>query len=109
MKRLILASLVLISLFVTPNIIYAEGADYYDQAKEYITAGKYKEAINSLNKAIEKDPKSSKAYYVRGIAYDKVGKYKEAVRDFNKAIEIDPKNAYAYAGRGIFYGKVLGE
>jgi len=59
------------------------------------------EAINDYNKAIELNPKHSKAYYNRGLAKGELKDYRGAIQDFNKAIELNPNYAKAYYNRGI--------
>ena len=50
MKRLIVGLVVFISLFLISNNVYTENADYYyNQAKEHLKAGKYIDAIISLD------------------------------------------------------------
>ena len=63
-------------------------------------------AVYDLNVAIEKDPKNSKAYGLRGLAYKFQGKYDEAISDFSKAIEINPESSGTdgiYFARGSSY------
>ena len=62
--------------------------------------GKYKEAIENYDKAIELNPQYADAYYNRGNAELDLSKYKEAIEDYNKAIELNPKYADAYNNRG---------
>jgi tetratricopeptide (TPR) repeat protein len=63
-------------------------------------------AQESINKAIELDPKSSMAYVSRGVGNYYLppmfgGGPEVAIRDFKKAIELDPKSAEAYLWMGI--------
>lgn len=63
-------------------------------------------ARSAIDRAIELDPKSSKAYLSRGIGNYYLppafgGGVELAVRDFQKAIELDAKSADAYLWLGI--------
>jgi tetratricopeptide (TPR) repeat protein len=63
-------------------------------------------ALNSVNKAIELDPKSWEAYVSHGVGNYYLpqafgGGTELAVKDFNKAIELNPKAAEAYLWLGI--------
>ena len=66
---------------------------------------------NSINKAIELDPKSALAYVSRGVGnYYLPGAFgggpEIALKDFDKAIQLDPKLAEAHLWRGIALRKL---
>ena len=68
-------------------------------------------ARSSIDRAIEIDPKSSKAYMSRGVGNYYLpaalgGGVELAVRDFQKSIELDPKSADAYLWLGIALRKL---
>jgi tetratricopeptide (TPR) repeat protein len=68
-------------------------------------------ARSSIDRAIELDPKSSKAHLSRGIGNYYLpeafgGGVELAVRDFRKAIELDSKSADAYLWLGIALRKL---
>jgi tetratricopeptide (TPR) repeat protein len=63
-------------------------------------------AQRSVQKAIELDPKSARAYVSRGVGNYYLppafgGGVEAAIRDFDKAIELDPRLAEAHLWRGI--------
>ncbi|HEX8984450.1 MAG TPA: tetratricopeptide repeat protein [Bryobacteraceae bacterium] len=65
-----------------------------------------KRAKEAINKAIEKDPRSSAAYLARGVGNYYLpaalgGGVDLALTDFRKALELDPKNADAYLWLGL--------
>ena len=62
--------------------------------------GKYKEAIQCYDKAIDIDPDDADAYYNKGCALDSLEQYKEVIKYYDKAIEIDPDDADAYNNKG---------
>jgi tetratricopeptide (TPR) repeat protein len=72
-----------------------------------IAALKYgKCALESVNKAIELDPKSSDAYVSHGVGNYYLpsalgGGVDLAIKDFRKAIELNPKSADAYLWLGV--------
>ena len=72
-----------------------------------IAALKYgKCALESVNKAIELDPKSSDAYVSHGVGNYYLpsalgGGLDLAIKDFRKAIELNPKSADAYLWLGV--------
>lgn len=65
-----------------------------------------KRAKEALDKAIEMDPKSSKAFLAHGVGYYYLpanfgGGPENAIRDFRRAIALDPHSADAYLWLGI--------
>jgi tetratricopeptide (TPR) repeat protein len=68
--------------------------------------GRYPEAINILNRAVDLDPEQSKAYGLRGTTYLDVKKYTEAEQDLTKAISISPNIPDFYFNRGRLYQEV---
>jgi len=65
-----------------------------------------KRAKDAVAKALELDPKSSKAYVAQGVGNYYIsaafgGGADLAIRDLKKAIELDPKSAEAYMWLGI--------
>jgi tetratricopeptide (TPR) repeat protein len=63
-------------------------------------------ALDSVNKAIELDPKSSMAYLSHGVGNYYLpqafgGGVDLAIKDFRKAIELNPKNADAWVWLGV--------
>lgn len=70
-----------------------------------------KRARDAIGKALERDPKSSKAYLARGVGNYYVppalgGGGDAAIADFQKAIELDPNSADAYLWLGLGLRKV---
>jgi tetratricopeptide (TPR) repeat protein len=95
----------------------AKNADYYRvlgtlcgqviPANPIIGALTYgKRAKEALDKAVEMDPKSAKAFVAHGVGYYYLpvnfgGGPENAIRDFKQAIALDPKSADAYLWTGI--------
>lgn len=63
--------------------------------------GKYEEAIEAFNKAIELKPLYETAWAGKGMTLGSQGKYDEAIVDLNKAIEINPRYAEAWASKAL--------
>ncbi len=61
--------------------------------------GKYGEAIQALDKAINIDPQDEAAWNEKGYALYKQGRYDEAIQALDKAIEINPQNAEVWYGK----------
>ncbi|MCC2544852.1 tetratricopeptide repeat protein [Hymenobacter sp. BT175] len=69
----------------------------------YLKAGRGKEAIDKINKAIAVDPKNSNLYAVLGSVYDQNKQPNEALAAYKKAVEVDPKNFDAQYNAGVYY------
>jgi curved DNA-binding protein CbpA len=63
--------------------------------------GKYDEAIECYDKAIEIDPGSPVVWNNKGLALNSLGKYDEAIASYDKAIEIDPDDADVWNNKGL--------
>ena len=88
-----------------------DASDYLALGMEQIREDEYDEAIDSLSKAIELEPKDPDAYFFRGISYYLKEESYGAIADFDKALELIPNgtvtditNADIYAMRGSSYG-----
>ncbi len=65
--------------------------------------GRYTEAVEQLQQALEIDPVNAAAYQELGNLYQAVGKRQEAEATFKKAIEIRPNYWAGYNDLGAFY------
>jgi len=67
-----------------------DGDDFYNnRGFVYNNKGEYDRAIVDLDKAIQLNPKSARAYKNRGISYEKKGEFQKALSDYNLAISLD--------------------
>ena len=57
-------------------------------AKLYIQQKNYNKALESLNKEVEKNPKSDEGYYLLGYVNGELGKYDDMVDAYNKSVAI---------------------
>jgi tetratricopeptide (TPR) repeat protein len=69
-----------------------------------------KRAKEALDKAIEMDPKSARAYVAHGVGFYYLptnfgGGPDNAIKDYQKAISLDPKSAEAYLWMGVAFAK----
>ena len=78
---------------------------HVDKAINYYQLALYDKAIVESTKAIELDPTSTMAYFLRGSAYGEEGEYDKAIIDYAEAIRVDPNYAVAYNNRGNAYKK----
>ena len=74
-------------------------------ANSFIAKNNHRKALPYLDRAIELDPKSAEAYYLRGNVYFSLEEIDLAELDLNKAISLNPRLAVAYWQRARVYGE----
>lgn len=80
--------------------------EYKEKGTKLAKEGRYEEAIENLNRAIQIDPDFAAAYNNRGIVKMQLEKYQDAITDFNRAIEINSKDPAYYINRGMTHEKM---
>lgn len=60
-----------------------------DMINFYLNANRTNEALEYLNKAIEKDPENYSYYFAVGTLYDKNNDYENAIANYKKGIELN--------------------
>ena len=68
---------------------------WFNKGLTLVELGKYQEALDAYNKALEIDPSNPIKWGKRGELLYELGRYQEALDDFNKVLEIDPSDAIA--------------
>ena len=69
---------------------YRQSGDQYQQAAEqYIRFGRYREALNALNSATEKN---ARWYYLSALANDGLGNSVTALEHIKRAVSMEPDN-----------------
>ena len=69
----------------------------------HANAGRYLEALEAYNRALELNADSVDIYNSRGFVYLQLGQYQQAIEEYDHAIELYPANAAAYSNRGFTY------
>lgn len=76
-----------------------------DKGWNLIVSGKYKEAIENLNKARKMDPKNIKVYNLLGWAYIHLEQYEKGALLFQEVLSMEPHNEMAHANLGYINHK----
>ena len=96
MRRLILASVVVVISAAAPAVVRADArSDSKEQVEFGIRVaqnGLWNEALYRWQKAVELDPTYAAAWNNLAIAYEHEGKFDEAKKAYEKALQLDPKN-----------------
>lgn len=83
---------------------YGDTSDYWISIGNKLTgSGKYTEAADAFEKALEIDPSNAEALNRLGVANMKQKKYKEAIGLFKKALALGSKTAWIYSNLGLAY------
>ena len=92
-------------LFLSTSVAYSAGTFYnvdteLKSANKLIYKGKYRQAIEVLNQAVESEPGNANAWNLLGYASRKEGKLELSAQAYEKALSIDPnhKDALEYQG-----------
>src|SRR4029079_17238087 len=75
--------------------------EYILKGISFSNFGRYEEAIEEYNKAIEIDPRDYNGHYNKGNSLSNLGRNEEAIEEYNKAIEIDPRDYNGHYNKGI--------
>ena len=76
---------------------------YYSYGWSLTKEKDYKQAILSLDIAVQYNSKNITAYLERGYVHRELGNFVSALNDYNKAIEMNIDNADSYEGKGYVY------
>ncbi|WP_035218429.1 tetratricopeptide repeat protein [Desulfatibacillum aliphaticivorans] len=72
----------------------------------YWVIGRYDEALQDFDKAVDMQPDAALNYINRGNVYADMGDVERAIEDYNQAITLDPKNGLAYSNRGLAWSSL---
>lgn len=78
---------------------------YYLKGLLLIQNEDYKNAIQSLTKSVELEPKNSNHLFYLAVAYDKLGDFANAEKSLMSAIEISPEASNSYNYLGYLYAE----
>src|SRR5947207_8419327 len=95
-----------LGIIVTIAVVWGCSRDpneLVESAKQYISAGKYNEAVIELRNAIKLNPQLAEAHYQLGLAYLRGGAATDARQEFNRTVLIQTGNAEAQ----ILYANLL--
>jgi tetratricopeptide (TPR) repeat protein len=89
-----------IVLFVTVLMgVEYSAADQLDQVQELLDAQRLSEATQLLDRFIDRDPKSARAFLLRSTARFLEGRTAEGRKDLNRALKLDPNLRQAWLNR----------
>lgn len=99
MKRIIIILLVIFCLCESQAQL--NKPYFYYRGRDYIIAGRYRDAIESLNILLRSQPKEYEGYFLRGVAKYNLDDLNGALNDFTRALEENQVYTQAYQYRAI--------
>ncbi|MDY6979517.1 MAG: tetratricopeptide repeat protein [Pseudomonadota bacterium] len=85
---------------------HVPGEKAYEAANRHFEDGRYKEAIEEYEAALQANNELLPALRGKARSLIQLQRYDEALSVFNQAIESDPEFAPTYANRGILYDRM---
>jgi tetratricopeptide (TPR) repeat protein len=91
------------------NSLTADSNDaqqFYQMGLKEVWQENYVAALEYFQKAKEKNPQDSNAWFQVGYCYGKLGRHQEAMEFYKQTIRINPDYAEAHYNLGVAYGKL---
>lgn len=98
MRKLALILLVIGSALVAPSQVQAQDLVAQERAEDFLTEGRYSEAIVILNEIITPESTDTRPLLLRAAAHEGRRDYLSAARDFERVIRINPGSQEAIDG-----------
>ena len=73
---------------------------WYGKGAALILLGRYEEALQAIDKALDINPRNEVAWLNKGNAFTRMGQLLDALRCFNAAIKVNPVNEVAWNNKG---------
>jgi len=76
--------------------------DLYEKGRRLVNNGCHREAVETLNLAIDKNPHYAEAYFVRGACHYALGSYRQAGDDLDAAALLGCRDAQFWSKHSIY-------
>jgi Flp pilus assembly protein TadD len=83
-----------------------DAAELFEQGVSLQDEGRFEEALQSFDQAIELEPKNGGAWYRKAVCLTELERYNEAMECVGTAIQIDPRDLNALKLKFGLAGKV---
>lgn len=99
MRRIFLA--ILLAFTFSTGFAQLNRPYFFYRGRDYIIAGRYRDAIESLNILLRSQPNEHEGYFLRGVAKYNLDDLNGAMNDFTSAIDQNPVYTQAFQYRAI--------
>jgi tetratricopeptide (TPR) repeat protein len=96
-----LGSMRFFGILLVISLLFACQSEYNLGIRQ-LKEGQYKEAIESFNFALDRNPRNSDIYYARGLSRGFLDNYTGAIADLTRAIKLDSEQPNYYFYRAYF-------
>ena len=79
---------------------------WYSKGAALISLGRFEEAIESLDKAIEINPLNEITWNNKGNALSRLGRHREAIDCYDRALKVNPNYEVAWNNKGNAYARI---
>lgn len=73
---------------------------YYEQSKNFLDQGRYRDALGAVDKALAEGPRSTALLMERAALYEKLERWNDALRDYDEVLQRDHRHRRAFIARG---------
>jgi tetratricopeptide (TPR) repeat protein len=87
-------------LILPPHSIASTSSELVDIGNAFMDSGRYQDALNAFEKALEIDPENANTWGAKVVALEKLGRFQEAIDASNKATKLDPDLLDAWIHKG---------
>ena len=101
MKKNLIAAAAMCFLFAACGAPAEKVEITLELAQQYLSEGRYEEAVEAFTALIEIDPKNEVLYMGRADAYTYLEQYPEATGDYSTVVTLNDANTEAYIYRGV--------
>lgn len=78
-----------------------KAAEWYNRGVELSKLGRYEEAVDCYDQAINLDPNDASTWYGKGCALSGLARYLEEIECYDRAIKLDPQYTSAWYNKGV--------
>ncbi len=80
--------------------------NFYQQGRDFVSQGKWSNAIKSFKKAIQQDKQDHKAFNLLGYSLRQSGKIPQAIIAYSQSLKLNPNYEEALEYRAIAFARI---